>query len=300
MDKARIGIIGTGNIGSDLLMKIKKSSALECQIFAGHNPNSPNLKRAAGMGIRVSANGIGALLECQSEIDIIIDATSAQAHLAHADDLAGTGKYVINLTPTETGQRCVPVINGAEGVHCKEINMVTCAGQATIPLTYAIMQAGCRVSYIETVSTIASRSAGRATRENIDEFIEATAEATRLFTGVEHTKSIMVINPNEPPVDMRNTVYMRMEQGCIEEITMAVRRMEEQVRRYVPGYKVIVGPSIIDGILAFTVEVSGNGDFLPKYAGNLDIITCAAVEMAERYWKDVLTRRDGFEQIENI
>lgn len=247
------------------------------------------------MGIHVSANGIEALLENQNNLDIVIDATSAQAHLDHADILARMGKYVINLTPTETGQKCVPVINGKESVHCKEVNMITCAGQATIPLVYAIVHTGCQISYIETVSTIASRSAGRATRENIDEFIETTAMAMNSFTGVQHTKSIMIINPNEPPVDMRNTVYMRMEQGDINKIIEAVNEIEMKVKQYVSGYKIIVEPSIIDDILALTVEVSGNGDFLPKYAGNLDIITCAAVEMAERYYKDILIGRDNFE-----
>lgn len=212
----------------------------------------------------------------------------------------GGGKYIINLTPTKTGQRCVPFINGMESIYYKEVNMITCAGQATIPLAYAIVNTGCDISYIETVSTISSKSAGTATRENIDEFIETTAEAMSFFTGIKHTKSIMIINPNEPPVDMRNTIYFRMTYGNMDKIQKAVRKTEIQMKKYVPGYKIIVAPTFMDNILSLTVEVSGNGDFLPKYAGNLDIITCAAIEMAKKYNEQILVRRENFEKTYDI
>lgn len=290
MKKAKIGILGTGNIGTDLLMKILNTESLECTVFAGHNPDSSNIKMVSDMGISTSIDGVKALVDNQNNLDIIIDATSAKAHMAHSNLLERLGKYVINLTPTETGKKCVPFINGEECVWCREVNMITCGGQATIPLAYAIVQAGCSVSYIETVSTISAKSAGKATRENIDEFIETTSGAMKLFTGVNHTKSIMIINPNEPPVNMRNTIYFQVEQGDLSRVCEVVERTELQVKRYVPGYKIIVAPSLIDNILAITVEVSGNGDFLPEYAGNLDIITCAAIEMAEKYYNNILIK----------
>ena len=284
MKRARIGIIGTGNIGMDLLMKIQKSEVLECTKFIGHNPDSKNIRKASEMGIDSSAGGIGLLEKNAGSVDIVIDATSAKAHAEHSGILRKMGKYVINLTPAETGQICVPFINGEEAVRCNEVSMITCAGQATIPLVYAIIQAGCDISYIETVSTIASLSAGKATRENIDEFIETTEGAMRRFTGVGRTKSIMIISPNNPPVNMRNTIYMAVRRGDLDEICQAVESTVKKVGRYVPGYRVVVNPFFLEDILAVTVEVSGNGDFLPEYAGNLDIITCAAIEMAEKYY----------------
>lgn len=290
MYKAKVGIIGTGNIGTNLLMKIARSELLECTIFAGKNPNSPNIIRAGKMGINVSGAGIQALLEQQDQIDIIMDATSAQSHINNKELFESMGKYMINLTPTNGELGCVPCINWDEAIHCREVNMITCGGQATIPLAYAIMQTGCEVSYIETVSTISAKSAGQATRENIDEFIETTSGAMRRFTGVEKTKAIMIINSNEPPVNMRNTIYMRLKKGDMSAICEAVSKMESRVAKYVPGYRIVLQPAMVDDILAITLEVSGSGDFLPEYAGNLDIITCAAVEMAEKYCNKVLRK----------
>lgn len=290
MYKAKVGIIGTGNIGTNLLMKIARSELLECTIFAGKNPNSPNIIRAGEMGINVSSAGIQALLEQQDQIDIIMDATSAQSHINNKELFESMGKYMINLTPTNGELGCVPCINWDEAIHCREVNMITCGGQATIPLAYAIMQTGCEVSYIETVSTISAKSAGQATRENIDEFIETTSGAMRRFTGVEKTKAIMIINSNEPPVNMRNTIYMRLKKGDMSAICEAVSKMESRVAKYVPGYRIVLQPAMVDDILAITLEVSGSGDFLPEYAGNLDIITCAAVEMAEKYCNKVLRK----------
>ncbi len=290
MYKAKVGIIGTGNIGTNLLMKIARSELLECTIFAGKNPNSPNIIRAGEMGINVSGAGIQALLEQQDQIDIIMDATSAQSHINNKELFESMGKYMINLTPTNGELGCVPCINWDEAIHCREVNMITCGGQATIPLAYAIMQTGCEVTYIETVSTISAKSAGQATRENIDEFIETTSGAMRRFTGVEKTKAIMIINSNEPPVNMRNTIYMRLKKGDMSAICEAVSKMESRVAKYVPGYRIVLQPAMVDDILAITLEVSGSGDFLPEYAGNLDIITCAAVEMAEKYCNKVLRK----------
>lgn len=290
MYKAKVGIIGTGNIGTNLLIKIARSELLECTIFAGKNPNSPNIIRAGEMGINVSGAGIQALLEQQDQIDIIMDATSAQSHINNKELFESMGKYMINLTPTNGELGCVPCINWDEAIHCREVNMITCGGQATIPLAYAIMQTGCEVTYIETVSTISAKSAGQATRENIDEFIETTSGAMRRFTGVEKTKAIMIINSNEPPVNMRNTIYMRLKKGDMSAICEAVSKMESRVAKYVPGYRIVLQPAMVDDILAITLEVSGSGDFLPEYAGNLDIITCAAVEMAEKYCNKVLRK----------
>lgn len=291
MCKARIGILGTGNIGMDLLMKIMNSDMLECTMFVGHNNASENIKKASAMGIVTSTQGIEGLMAQKDSIDIIIDATNARAHKENKELLQESGKFIIDLTPTCEGMLCIPCINGDKAVYAREISMISCAGQATIPVAHSLAEAGGKISYIETVSTIASKSAGRATRENIDEFIETTAGAMCSFTKVKNTKSIMIINPNEPPVNMRNTIYVDISGINLKTIHEAVYKIEYIIQQYVPGYRIIVEPAFIGSILAVTIEVSGRGDFLPKYAGNLDIITCAAIEMASKYCENVLGRR---------
>jgi acetaldehyde dehydrogenase len=192
-------------------------------------------------------------------------------------------KFVIDMTPAKIGLMCVPVINLQKSLRADNINLVTCGGQASIPVAYAISQVHPETSYIEIVSTIASKSAGIGTRDNIDEFTQTTKDALSFFTGVRHTKAIIVLNPAEPPINMRTTVYALINNPDMGSIRRNVFVTAEKVKKYVPGYKIIVEPTLENGRIITTVGVTGLGDYLPVYAGNLDIITCAAVKIAEAY-----------------
>lgn len=288
MEKIKVAILGSGNIGTDLLMKIQRSDVLEVSRFIGKNKNSENLKMAQEMGICVSANSIRELVQNPDCCDIVFDATSANAHVIHAPILKKMGVYTIDLTPSRIGKCCIPVINGEECLSQQNINLITCGGQATVPLAYELSKICGNITYIETVSTIASKSAGSGTRNNIDEFIETTSSALREFSEVKNTKSILILNSAEPPVNMRNTIYLETEKYDKEHVENSVYLVEKKLREYVPGYRVIVGPTYKHGIIAITVQVTGRGDYLPAYSGNLDIITCAAVEMAERYARKMI------------
>lgn len=288
-NKLSVAIIGSGNIGMDLVYKIKRSAFLECEWIVGRNPESKNLSKLKKMGYQVSSDGIKTLIDNPYNFDIVFDATTAQAHMAHAPILKRMGKFAIDLTPARVGEICVPCLNEDDCLNCDNVNMVTCGGQATVPLAYAVSKVIDRIKYIEMVSTIASQSAGKGTRENIDEYIHTTNSALRRFTGVNNVKSMMVLNPTDPPVTMRNTLYIEGEEFDLDEISEATEKIIKRISKYVPGYKMIVEPTILDkGILAITVQVEGSGDYLPKYAGNLDIITCAAVEIAERKAREIL------------
>lgn len=285
-----MAILGSGNIGTDLLMKVRRSEVLEISRFIGKNKNSENLKMAVEMGIPVSAKSIRELVENPGCCQIVFDATSANAHVIHAPILRKMGVFTIDLTPSRIGKACIPAINGDQCLGEKNINLITCGGQATVPIAYELSKISGDIGYIETVSTIAAKSAGKGTRDNIDEFIETTRNALCQFTGVKNTKSIMILNSAEPPINMRNTIYVRMPDMDLECVADAIAQVEKRMQEYVPGYKVIVGPTYINGILAVTVQVTGRGDYLPEYSGNLDIITCAAVEMAERYARQMIGR----------
>ena len=295
MNKIKAAIIGTGNIGTDLLMKIRRSPYLECSLFAGRNLNSPGSVVAADMDVNVSDEGINAIADNPGCCDIVFDATSAAVHLAHAPVLKQLGKFTIDLTPAKAGIMCVPVINLEEALFSDNVNLITCGGQATIPIAYALSQACPHAGYIEMVSTIASKSAGIGTRDNIDEFTQTTREALSLFTGIERAKAIITINPAEPAINMRSTVYALIKDPDMEKLTRNVQQMAEKVRQYVPGYHITVGPVYENGRVTTTIEVTGLGDYLPKYSGNLDIITCAAVNIAEEYAK---RRMQGGQPIE--
>ena len=285
MKKVKVGIIGTGNIGTDLLIKVQRSAILECGIFAGKNPDSTGIKKAKSMGVKVSFNSIKAIQDDPDCCEIVFDATSAKVHLSNAPILKQLGKFVIDLTPSQIGKKCVPVINLAECLNCDNINLVTCGGQAVIPIVYAIMKVHPETEYIEVVASIASKSAGIGTRVNIDEYTQATKDAIIAFTGVPKAKAIIVLNPAEPPILMHNTIYAKIGEPRIEDIATQVISMVKKIQKYVPGYKVILGPVAENNRVTTMVEVIGLGDFLPKYSGNLDIITCAAVNVAEEFAK---------------
>ena len=290
MKKVKVGIVGTGNIGTDLLIKVQRSEILECGIFTGRNPESGGLKKAEDMGVRVSSESIKAIEDDPDCCDIVFDATSAKVHLYNAPILKRLGKFTIDLTPSQVGKLCVPVLNIEECLTVDNVNLITCGGQATIPIAYAIMKVHPEIEYVEIVATISSKSAGPGTRANIDEFTQTTRDAITLFTGVQKAKAIITLNPAEPPLIMRNTVYAKIADPKILELQSEVKSMEQRIQKYVPGYKIILEPVAENGRVTTMIEVIGLGDFLPKYSGNLDIITCAALNVAEEYAKNLILK----------
>ncbi len=282
MKKVKVGIIGTGNIGSDLLMKVLRSDVLECGIFAGHSPDSKGIARAKTLGVPVTYDSIRYIEAHPDCCRIVFDATSAKVHAQNAPILKRLGKYAIDLTPAHIGPFCVPQVNLDAAMEQENVNCVTCGGQATVPLARAISSVA-DVRYLEVVATIASKSAGIGTRNNIDEFTQTTKEALLELGGVQKAKAIIILNPAEPPVTMHNTVYALIDNPDMAAITKAVKETEQALQKYVPGYKVVLGPVYENGRVTTSIEVTGSGDFLPAYAGNLDIITCAALEIAENY-----------------
>ncbi len=289
-ERLRVAIIGPGNIGTDLMYKVLKSPQLELCMMAGVVPDSEGLRRAADLGIATTAEGLGPILE-RRDIPLVFDATGAKAHLAHAPLLRKAGKIVIDLTPAAVGPYVVPAVNMGDNFDSPNINLVTCGGQATIPIVAAVSQAA-PVAYAEIVATISSRSAGPGTRQNIDEFTKTTARALEVVGKAGKGKAIIILNPAEPPILMRNTIYCETtDPADPDAVRASVDRMVEVVRSYVPGYRLRV-PPIIDGTLVTVmIEVQGQGDFLPEYSGNLDIITAAAVGVAERLAERIITKK---------
>ena len=283
--KLRVAILGSGNIGSDLLAKVKRSEQLECTLFIGRSLSSPGIARAGAEGVPVSDKSIDAIVDDPDVCDLVFDATSALAHLKHAPILERLGKLVVDLTPSNIGAMCVPAVNLEECLALPNVNMVTCGGQATVPIAHVIGQVHGVVPYIEVVSQIASRSAGPATRINLDEYIENTERAVRAFSGCEKSKAILNLNPALPPVDMQSTVFAKTASPNIEALTPAVEAMVAKIQEYVPGYEIIVPPTMENGRIVIMVRVTGRGDYLPSYAGNLDIINCAAIAVAEGHAK---------------
>lgn len=288
MQKLKVGIIGTGNIGCDLLVKIQRSEFLECTLFMGRNLDSKGMRFANKLGVKITDKSIDALVENPDLCDIVFDATTASSHKIHAQILKELDKFTIDLTPSLIGKMCVPAINAEECLNEKNINMVTCGGQATVPIAYAINEIHENIDYLEIVASIASKSAGAGTRDNIDEFTQTTKDALVKFAHCKKAKAMIVVNPAEPPVLMNNTIYAMIENPKMEELTQKIKEMELTIKKYVPGYSVKLGPIFKDGIVTVMVQVIGLGDYLPEYSGNLDIITCAAVDMAERYTKKKL------------
>lgn len=281
-NKIKVGIIGTGNIGTDLLMKVMRSEFLECGIFAGHNLESKNIERAKNLNVPVSYESIAYMEENPECCEIVFDATSAKVHEKNAPILKRLEKFAIDLTPAHVGLFCVPQVNLDEAIEQENVNCVTCGGQATIPIAKVLNDIA-EVQYLEIVATIASKSAGLGTRNNIDEFTQTTKEALLELAGVKKAKAIIILNPAEPPITMRNTVYALAKNPDMAKIKTAISKVEKDLQKYVPGYKVILGPILENNKIIITIEVTGSADFLPAYAGNLDIITCAAVEIAENY-----------------
>lgn len=281
--KTRVAVLGTGNIGTDLLLKIIRSPVLECRLFAGRNMASPGMTKASLLNVPVSAKGVESILELKDEISLVFDATSAEDHFKHAPLFEKIGIVAVDLTPAKVGKMCVPAVNMEQCLDLPNVNMITCGGQASIPLAYAIAQANEGIEYIETVSSIASRSAGPATRINLDEYLYTTETGLATFAACEHTKAILNLNPAQPCVHMQTTVMAKIAKPDIENTRAKVAEMVALIKQYVPGYQLILEPIVESGRLVTMVRVDGLGDYLPKYAGNLDIINCAAIAFAEAF-----------------
>jgi acetaldehyde dehydrogenase (acetylating) len=285
MKKLKVAILGSGNIGTDLLIKVMRSEYLECGVFIGRNFSSQGIQKAQSLGVKVSADGIEYIKKNPDCCDIVFDCTSAVSHFEHAPVLADLKKFVVDLTPAKVGVMCIPAVNLAEALKSMNVNMITCGGQASIPVAYAIGQTQTDVEYIEVVSAIASKSAGPATRINLDEYIHTTEEGIRKFSGAARSKAILNLNPAIPCINMQTTIMAKVKQPNIEKLKPVLDQIVQKVRTYVPGYELIVGPVVEDGRIFITLKVKGLGDYLPAYAGNLDIINCAALAMAEEYAK---------------
>lgn len=285
MDRAKIGIIGTGNIGTNLLLKALRSDYLEPTLFMGRNENSKGMTIAKERGVRTSAESIDALVREPDLCDIVFDATSARYHFEHAEILKDLGKRVIDMTPARVGKMCIPSINADDCMDCDNINMITCGGQGGVPIVRAITDVQPDVEYAEIVATIASLSAGLGTRENIDEFTQTTKDAMMEIGNAPAAKAIIILNPADPPIIMHNTIYLQIANPDMNRITHAVREMVKTVQQYVPGYTLALEPTEETGRITVMIQVTGSGDYLPAYAGNLDIISCAGIAMAERWVK---------------
>jgi len=293
--KIRCALIGPGNIGTDLLYKLKRSPVLEPVWMVGVDPTSEGLKRARDMGLKTTDLGVDGLLPHveADNIQIAFDATSAYVHKDNSDKLTAKGVLVVDLTPAAIGPYCVPPVNLKEHVGKGEmnVNMVTCGGQATIPMVAAVSRVQ-PVKYGEIVATVSSKSAGPGTRKNIDEFTRTTAGAIEKVGGAKVGKAIIIINPAEPPLIMRDTVHCLTETAPDQaKITESMHAMVKEVQKYVPGYRIVNGPIFDGNRVSVFLEVEGLGDFLPKYSGNLDIMTAAAARTAEMFAEEVIAGR---------
>lgn len=278
--KVKIAILGSGNIGIDLMFKVMRCPVLEAAMMAGIDPDSKGLALAGQYGIEATSLGIQPIL-ANKQIEIVFDCTSAQGHLQHAPLLREAGKIAIDLTPAAVGVYVVPCVNLDAHVSDDNLNLITCGGQAAIPIVAAISRVA-NVSYAEIVATIASKSAGPGTRKNIDEFTRTTALGLERLGRATKGKAIIVLNPAEPPIVMRNTIYALVEKADEKAIVRSVKDMVAILQGYVPGYRLKRDPIVDCNRVTTTIEVKGAGDYLPAYAGNLDIITAAAVAIAER------------------
>ena len=297
--QVKVAIVGSGNIGTDLMYKIlKEPGHMELAMVTGIEPESEGLKRARDEGIETSHEGIQAVLD-DPEIKIVFDATSAKAHVKHAEMLKEAGKIAVDLTPAAQGPYVVPTANLTEHLDEGNVNLMTCGAQATVPMAYAVSRVT-SVRYAEMVSTVASASAGPGTRQNIDEFTFTTARGLEEIGGAQDGKAIIILNPADPPLIMRNTVYVvpDAERDEVDEdaITESVNEVVSEVQKAVPGYQLTNGPTFDERdtpwgekpVVMMFLEVEGAGDFLPKYSGNLDIMTSSARKVGEAFARHLL------------
>ncbi|WP_106181098.1 acetaldehyde dehydrogenase (acetylating) [Prauserella shujinwangii] len=299
-ERAAAAIVGPGNIGTDLLAKLLRSERVEVRYMVGVDPASDGLARAAELGIETSAGGVDWLLARDEPPELVFEATSAKAHLASAPRYAEAGIQAVDLTPAAVGPFTCPAVNLPDQLDAPNLNLITCGGQATIPIVHAVSRVT-PVPYAEIVASVSSRSAGPGTRANIDEFTETTARGLEEVGGAAKGKAIIIINPMEPPMIMRDTVFCAIDPDADRDaVAESVHRMVEHVRTYVPGYTLKAEPQFDDprpdwnghARVAVFLEVAGNGDYLPAYAGNLDIMTAAAARVGELLAERITGRRE--------
>ena len=290
--KVLAAIVGSGNIGTDLMYKLQRSRHLEPRWMVGVDPASEGLARAKAAGLEVTADGVDWLLARPELPGVVFEATSAYVHIANAPRYREAGIRAVDLTPAARGPYVIPPVNLTEHLDEMNVNMVTCGGQATIPMVYAVSRV-VPVRYAEIVATVASKSAGPGTRANIDEFTQTTARAVEVLGGAEKGKAIIILNPAEPPLMMRDTIYCALPEGYdADKIAASINDMVAEVQTYVPGYRLRVAPQF-DNVrghdrVAIFVEVEGAGDFLPPYSGNLDIMTAAAAKVGDEIARTLL------------
>ncbi|MFE2557316.1 acetaldehyde dehydrogenase (acetylating) [Streptomyces sp. NPDC059352] len=275
-----VAVLGAGLIGVDLAEKIMRSEFLDCGLVVGRDEKTPGLRQAAELGLPIGTRGIDSLLDAPQPFGIVFDATNAMAHADHAERLRLSGAKLVDLTPSKVGRMVIPSVNGVEVLGCADINMISCGGQASIPILHAITQ-GHRVEFVEVVTTAASPSVGRSTRLNLDEYIETTQDAVRDFTGVKDVKAILNISPARPPATFRVAMSMLGEGFGTASVNAAVTAAAEQVRSFAKGYR-ITACVVEENKVFVAAEVTSSGGRIPRYAGNLDIINSAAVHVAEQ------------------
>lgn len=291
MNKIKCALIGSGNIGTDLMYKLKRSPVLEPVWMVGIDPESEGLSRARDMGLKTTADGVDGVLPhlAADGIQIAFDATSAYVHKENSDKMNAHGVFMVDLTPAAIGPLCVPPVNLDELAETMNVNMISCAGQATIPIVYGVSRVQ-SVDYAEIIASLASKSIGPGTRANLDEFTYTTSSAVCAVGGARRGKALCIINPAEPPMIMRNTIYcMTDDEPDQKRITESLMEMIGKVQQYVPGYKLVNGPVFEGNKVGVFMEVAGLGDYLPTYAGNLDIMTAAACRTAEMYAEKILS-----------
>ena len=289
--RIKVAILGSGNIGTDLLIKVMRSPYLDCTLFIGRHLGTPGINKASSLGVKVSDLSIEAIERDPDSCDLVFDATSALDHRKHWQILKGLGKSVIDMTPSGIGEMCIPAINLDECLEYDNINMITCGGQASIPLANVISRTQEDVEYIEVVSSIASRSAGPATRINLDEYVYTTERGLRKFTDCQKVKAILNLNPAHPSIDMQTTVFAKVKRPDMTLLQSEIEAMVSNIQQYVPGYQLLISPMMETNRVVIMVKVQGMGDYLPKYAGNMDIINCAGIAMAERFAKNMTTKK---------
>lgn len=281
----RVAILGTGNIGTDLLYKVRRSKSLKCSFFVGRREDSPGLLRAESLGISALSGGMEDLLRHLPDIDLVFDATSARDHMEHAPIILSNNCHVINLTPGRLGDYYVPELAGLSeilGEGPMNLNMITCGGQTTIPIIAAVKQEFSQIDRVEIVSTISSSSAGPATRLNLDEYIENTENAIKALTGISSAKTILILNPAKPEIVMHTSIYFSSNDLLVDRVEEIAEAVTQKIQMYCPGYSLAAhATQLNDDTVHLAVKVIGAGDYLPTYAGNLDIINVAAIKAAE-------------------
>lgn len=290
MDTATAAIVGSGNIGTDLLYKLQRSEIIEPTWMVGIDPDSEGLKRAADAGLRTTADGVDALLGQDELPDLVFEATSARIHKANAPRYREAGIRAVDLTPAAIGPAIVPAVAREQRIDEDNVSLITCGGQATIPMVHAVSRV-VDVEYAEIVASVASPSAGPGTRQNIDEFTKTTARGVEEIGGARRGKAIIILNPAEPPILMQDTIFCAIpEDADHDAIAASIREVEAYVQTYVPGYRLRTEPQFDEpstttagmARVAIFIEVEGAGDFLPPYSGNLDIMTAAATRVGEQ------------------